>query len=110
MAKWKFGFNSKDSGLTTGIHHENGGDLEWKIHQDERPFIDEVKRNRDEGTKQTHMGHKKFATVPDIVAIEILQKYHLDLHAPEFMHNPANMTKLKKIIMTDYPYLVVNKA
>ncbi len=110
MAKWKFGLNSKDNSLSTGLSYDKGGDLNWEIHQNETPYIDEVKRNVEAGTKKTHMGHKKFATVPDIVAIEILQKHRLDLHDPMFMENPINMTRLKKIIMTEYPYLVVNKA
>ena len=110
MARWKFGMNSNNNSLSTALRYDKGEELEWKIHQDERPYIDEVKRNKDEGTKKTHMNHKKFATVPDIVAIELLQKHHLDLHDPMFMENPANMTKLKRIIMTEFPYLVVNKA
>ena len=110
MAKWKFGFNSKDNNIGAKLRYDEGSTLDWEIHQDETPYLDEVKRNIEAGTKKTHMNHKKFATVPDIVSIEILQKYKLDLHDPMFMDNPANMTKLKRIIMTEYPHLVVNKA
>ena len=49
--------------------------------------------------------YRSFAIIPDIVAIDILTKYGLDIHSPDFMSEPANLTKLKKIIMTDYPLL-----
>jgi hypothetical protein len=48
------------------------------------------------------------ATIPDIVALKILQDHKLDLHHQHFMSNPANLTKLKKILITEYRDLVIN--
>jgi hypothetical protein len=48
------------------------------------------------------------ATIPDIVAIKILQDHHLDLHDPSFMQDPNNLKKLKTILMSEYRDLVVN--
>jgi hypothetical protein len=49
--------------------------------------------------------YRSFAIIPDIVAIDILTKYGLDIHGPEFMSDPASLRKLKQIIETDYPLL-----
>jgi hypothetical protein len=35
----------------------------------------------------------------------MLTKHNLDIHAPEFMDNPANLRKLKQVIESDYPLL-----
>lgn len=113
MAKWKFGLNSPDSSIKAKFEYDSGqvtGDSNFEIYQDEKPFLDEVKRNIDNGTRKTHMNHRKFATIPDIVSIEIKEKYGIDIHDPLFMNDKDKMIKFKQIVMTDYPYLVVNKA
>ena len=55
----------------------------------------------------SHSGrqYRSFAILPDIVCIDILTKYGLDVHSPEFMQHPANLRRLKQIIETDYPLL-----
>lgn len=62
-------------------------------------------RDRDEDIISNGRSYKPFAIIPDIVAIDILTKYGLDIHAQDFMNNPSNLRKLKHIIMTDYPLL-----
>jgi len=49
--------------------------------------------------------YRSFAIIPDIVAIDILTKYNMDIHSPEFMSDPAQLRRLKQIIETDYPLL-----
>ena len=49
---------------------------------------------------------KKFATVPDIVAIDIKDKWGLDLHSPTFMHDKDSLAKFMIIIRQEYPYLL----
>jgi len=49
--------------------------------------------------------YKSFAIIPDIVAIDILTKYKIDIHSKEFMSDPVQLRKFKQIIMTDYPQL-----
>ena len=53
-------------------------------------------------------GYRKMATIPDIVALKILQEHHLDLHDPMFMHDPNNMKRLRHILMTEYRDLLIN--
>lgn len=61
-------------------------------------------RDRDELASSKRQ-YRSFAILPDIVCIDILTKYKLDVHSPEFMSNPAQMRRLKQIIDTDYPML-----
>ena len=108
MAKWKI----NQAGLQAGFEYESGqatGESSWRLYQDERPFLEQAKREREAGTKSTHMNHKKFATIPEIVAIEIKEKYGIDLHSLTFMDDVDAKAKFFTIIQQDYPHLVVNK-
>jgi hypothetical protein len=83
---------------------------QWEAKQDISQYKEQAKLDRE---KQEHYGirkdgYRKLATIPDIVAIDILQKYNLDLHDPAFMQDPNNLKKLKTILMTEYRDLVVN--
>ena len=86
------------------------GSGEGYAQQDITQYIEDAKKERE---KQDYYGirrdgYRKLATIPDIVAIEILQNHKIDLHDPEFMSNPANLTKLKHILSTEYRDLLVN--
>ena len=108
MAKWKL----NQSGLTGGFEYDSGsatGDSFWKFHQDEKPFLEQAKRDREATQKTNAMGMKKFATIPEIVAIEVNYKYGLDIHDPNFFHDDDKKAKFFTIIQTEYPHLVVNK-
>ena len=106
MAKWRVNPGTTNNGLKGAIDYTDS-ESRWQIEQDEKPFIDWAKQERETHTdKHTHM--RKFATIPDIVAIDILQKYGLDIHDPEFMHDTDKLAKLKQIIIQDYKYLVVS--
>ena len=86
------------------------GSGEGFAQQDVTQYKEQAKKDREEqdyyGIRRD--GYRKLATIPDIVAIEILQNYGLDLHHPAFMSNPANLTKLKKILQSEYRDLLVN--
>jgi hypothetical protein len=106
-----FVFSSATVDQKEGI--QAGFDLqsaEWEAKQDITQYKEHAKNERDRQDYfgLTKGGYRKMATIPDIVAIEILQKYKLDLHDPMFMSNPANLTKLKKILITEYRDLVIN--
>jgi hypothetical protein len=83
---------------------------EWEAKQDVTQYKENAKNERDRQDYfgKTKGGYRKLATIPDIVAIDILQKHKLDLHDQHFMSNPANLTRLKKILMTEYRDLVIN--
>ena len=106
MAKWKL----NQSGLQAGIEYEGAvGESTWQLYQDERPFIEQAKRDREAGTKKTHMNHKKFASIPEIVAIELKEKWGVDIHSLTFMDDQDMKAKFFTIIQQEYPHLVVNK-
>ncbi len=83
---------------------------EWEAKQNIDQYKEHAKyeRDRQDYFGKTKGGYRKLATIPDIVAIDILQNHKLDLHDTNFMNNPANLTKLKKILMTEYRDLVIN--
>jgi len=83
---------------------------DWEAKQNVDQYIEHAKheRSRQDYFGKTKGGYRKMATIPDIVAIEILQNHKLDLHDPLFMSNPANLTKLRKILVTEYRDLVIN--
>ena len=108
MAKWKL----NQSGLQAGFEYDSGaatGESTWKLYQDEKPFLEQAKMERELGSKKNDKNYRKFATIPEIVAIEINQKYGIDLHAPDFFADVDKKAKFFQIIRQDYPHLVVNK-
>lgn len=111
MAQWKNVHGGTGGSLKGGIEYEGEvGISHWQLEQDEKPFIEQAKIDREKGTKATANSHKKFATIPDIVAIEVMQKYGINIHDPEHSSDYWTMKRFKQIIMQDYPYLVVNNA
>jgi hypothetical protein len=64
-----------------------------------------LSRDKDELVGSTGRQYRSFAILPDIVCIDILTKYGLDIHAQDFMNHPANLRRLKRIIDSDYPLL-----
>jgi len=104
MAKWTVIPGTANNSLQGKIDYTDT-ESRWQIYQDEKPFIEQAKLDREQTTKRDP-GYKKFATVPDIVAIEIKEKYGLDIHAPDFMHDDSKKAKLMTIIKNDYKYLM----
>ena len=106
----EFKFHSatvKDKGIQAGYDLDTD---QWEAKQDITQFKEHAKLERE---KQDYYGirkngYRKLATIPDIVALEILQKYNLDLHDPAFMQEPKNLKRLKTILMSEYRDLVVN--
>lgn len=105
MAKWIVNPATINNSLQGTIDYTDT-ESRWQIKQDEKPFLEEVQREKDNQKKNSHL--RKFATIPDIVAIEILEKYGLDVHSTQFMSDVDGLKKLKQIILQDYKHLVVN--
>jgi len=82
-------------------------DSSFLLEQNVQAYKDYAEQSRkvDESITRNGRQYRPFAIIPDIVAIDILTKYGLDIHADDFMSNPINLRKLKNIIMTDYPLL-----
>ena len=66
-------------------------------------YAQDMRTARNNANKTTM---RSFAIIPDIVAIDIMTKYGIDVHSPEFLKYPAQVTKFKKIIQQDYPKLL----
>ena len=88
--------------LVGGLNEET---KEWKIYQDEKPFLEQAKQDRDSVTKRD-LGYKKACTIPDIVAIDILAKYGIDVHSETFMQDRDLVRKVLTIMKTEYPHLM----
>ena len=106
-----FVFSSATVDQKEGINA--GFDLQsanWEAKQDITQYKENAKLDRDKESYfgKAKSGYRKLATIPDIVALKILQEHKLDLHDQHFMSNPANLTKLKRILMSEYRDLVVN--
>lgn len=91
-----------------GLH--GGVDLEtgvFEVTQDATPFIEQAKRDREASLKHGRdVGYKKACTIPDIVAVDLLYKYGIDVHDPNFMHDPAQVRRVIGIIKSEYPLLM----
>jgi len=106
-----FKFHSGTVGASKGINA--GFDLatgDWQAVQNIEHYKEAAKLDRDREAYygRGNSGYRKMATIPDIVAIKILEDHKLDLHDPAFMQDPNNLKKLKKILVTEYSDLVVN--
>ena len=58
----------------------------------------------------TKRQYRSFAIIPDIVSIDILTKYHINIHDPETMKDPAVMKRFKNIIISEYPHLLTSNV
>lgn len=104
----KFKHTEWTGGLEGQIEYNpTGGRQGWQVKQDIQPFIEDAKQQRDAGfNKKSH--YRKFASIPDVVAIEIATKYGVNIHDPKTNNDKDLMKKFKKIIIEDYPYLLVS--
>ena len=84
-------------------------DTNFVLDQNIEAYREYAKEQRtlDESAKATRQ-YRSFAIIPDIVAIDILTKYGIDIHAPDFMHQPELVKKFKNIVMSEYPDLLTS--
>ena len=108
MATWKV--KNKTGGSLSGrIDYHDDNTSEWKLYQDEKPFLEQAKYEReisDAGLLKRDLGYKKFATIPDIVALAVNEKYGIDIHDDATMRDRDKMKKFKYIIQTEYAHLM----
>jgi len=87
----------------------DGNSFQTQVSQDISGIIEQVDLDREfQDIHGKSKKYRKIATIPDIVAIEILQKFGLDIHAQDFMHHPANGRKIRQILKSEYPKLLLN--
>ncbi|MCH9733914.1 MAG: hypothetical protein K0U78_05090 [Actinomycetia bacterium] len=105
MAYWK---NIQERTSHEGLFADADIDkdsVKYEVKQEMDPFLAQAKFDRDHASMQN--GHtKKFATIPDLVSIEILNKYGINLHDPATLGDRDKMKKFKYIIQTEYKHLM----
>jgi len=78
----------------------------FKLEQNVEAYKDYAAQQREvDSLSSNGKTYRSFAIIPDIVAIDILTKYNIDVHSPEFMSDLTQVRKLKQIIESDYPLL-----
>jgi len=84
-------------------------DTNFRLEQKVDDYVEYAAQQRDldEGLKSTRQ-YRSFCIIPDIVAIDILVKYGIDVHAPDFMHHPDQVRKFKQIMQTEYSKLLTS--
>jgi hypothetical protein len=85
-------------------------DDNFRLTQDIRPYLAyaSLMRGLDANNPRRTRNYRPYFILPDIVAIDILTKYGIDVHAPDFMKDPAGMRKLEQIVLTEYPHLLLS--
>ena len=103
MARWKVTPGTVGNTMSGTVDYTDD-ESRWQIYQDEKPFLEQAKMDRETQTEQ--QGFKKFATIPDIVALEVKETHGIDIHAQDTMHDKDKMAKFMLIIKQEYPYLL----
>lgn len=86
-------------------------DKKIQVHQDVTEYLNYAKQSRDIQSSGGDASHyRSFAVIPDIVAVEILEKHGMNLHHTEFMSNKEDVAKLKRIIKSEYPNLLTSNV
>jgi hypothetical protein len=79
---------------------------DFQLEQNVKGYKDYASKMRELDSNANSMRqYRPYAIIPDIVAVDMLTKYGLDIHAPDFMSNPASVRKLKQLIETEYSAL-----
>lgn len=107
-----FKFHGNTGGSLSG--NFDLGDGSWTATQDINPVFEDIKLDKEiaddaSGRPNTQMHYKKFATVPDVVAIEIYQKYGINCHHEDFLQDVDAKAKFFTIIRQEYPHCTINK-
>ena len=110
MAKWTVTPGTQGNTMTATGQYDAGIDgVHYEVKQDVTDILREVKIDKDllnHGRRAD--GWRKAFTIPDVVAIDILTNHGLDVHDPMFMHDRDKLTKLKYIVRTEYPHLLIS--
>ena len=113
MAKWIVTpeTNKAENFQASISYGDNPEDTRYGIYQDVDKILAEVKADKEllaKAGNKNQLGWRKAFTIPDIVAIEIMENYLLDVHEPSFFKDKDKMKRLKYIIKTEYPYLLIS--
>ena len=90
--------------IVNGAFGTNG----FQVEQDVSPFLKQaaIERSMSDARVGKYNRMRKVATIPDIVAIEILTNHKIDLHDDETSKNPHTMKKVMRILQSEYPHIL----
>ena len=98
------GFRSQDDNINSFFVKTDNSN--YQLEQDIQAYKDYANQQREQDSiSVSNRQYRSFAIIPDIVAIDILNKYGMDIHSAEFMGDPAQLRRLKQIIESNYPLL-----
>ena len=103
MAIWKVQPGTIGNTLKAGVEYDENG-TQWAVEQDVEQYINQAKLDRESGDGNKH--YTKMYTIPEIVAIEIKEKWGIDVFSPEFMHDAEKKMKVHLIVQQHYPKLM----
>lgn len=110
MARWRVTPGTVGNTMTGTVDYGAEGDNTYtEIKQDISEIQREIQRDKDllaSGRENKH-GFRKMATIPDIVALDMLQKHNFDLHDPMISQDPNAMKRLRYLLKTEYPDLLI---
>jgi len=82
----------------------------FRLSQDVEAYREYAKRVREMTALQVGaVQYKPVCIIPDIVAIDIMVKYGINIHDATFMHDTDRKNKLMSILKSDYPDLLLSK-
>jgi len=93
---YKFDMRTKKVSGGIAVTQDVNPHLEWARH------MREATSNRFRAKSDT--GFKAFCTIPDSVALDIMTKYHINIHDNECTKD--DLKKVKLIMKRDYPHLL----
>ncbi len=93
---YKFDLRTKKVSGGIAVTQDVNSHLEWAKH------MREITSNS--FRKKVDTGFKPFCNIPDSVALDILTKYHINIHSAECTKDDFKI--VKSIIKRDYPHLL----
>ena len=95
-------------GFMKSINYDYSQTGKYKAEQEVSAYLDYAQRSRSVANtfdnKKTN--YRSLAIVPDIVAVDILNRFGLDIHSSE--NDQSVLTRISEIIKTHYPNLLTN--
>ena len=96
-------------GFMKSINYDYSQAGKYKAEQDVSAYLDYAQKSRAMGRSafdNKRTSYRSLAIVPDIVAVDILNRFGLDIHSSE--NDQSVLTKISEIIKTHYPNLLTN--
>lgn len=87
-----------------GADHDTG---QFRFSQDLAPYTDYAAASRIQAKslfQNQKTNYRSFAIIPDIIAVDIMKKFGVDVHAKD--NGQDELSKIRKIVINNYPQLL----